>query len=185
MDKDYVIQNYNLSDIIFVRDRKNYKIYIKRDGKNSRIKLKTSLLYVPFGVEKFYSKYIMNLSFHNLDTNNDTHNFYSSMLDIDTFFMNIKEMDIPTDIKLLIGNKMYVSCIRVSDGYKPLLRTHIKIIKKKIITKFISHNDPELCISEKNIKNKKGYFTIELGGLWINNDSYGLIWYLNGGRVYA
>jgi len=185
MSDTFQIQNYNFNDINFIRDKKNYKIYIKKGNKNCRIRLLTSILSIPFGIEKYFNKYILNLSFFNIKENNSAHNFYSVLLDIDKYFMNIKDVDTaPIDLKLLVKDKTYMSCIRETSPYPPLLRTHIKIVKNSIITKFISYNDVNLCIPEDKIKNKKGYFTIELSGLWVNKDSYGLIWYLNGGKIY-
>lgn len=182
---NFIIQGYDLNKIELIKNRKNYKIFCYKDGKRSRIRLLTCSASIPFGIEKFYNKYVVNLSLYNPKTNNDSHNFYSLLESIDEYFIKFKDSNkLPTDLKILIQDKYYTSCIKTSAKYPPILRTHMRTSKNKIISKFVSYDDPNKVINENSIKKKSGKFTVEIDSLWINNDSYGLIYHLNGGRIY-
>ena len=159
---EYNIGEYNLYNIKFVKDKKNYRIY----HKNKLVTISTPFMYIPFGIENYKYKNILNIEFK--DNNNDIHNLCAIIKQIDKFFRKLSYDDNLTYLKVNVKNKRYISCMRYK--IKPLLRTHLK--KQTIIC----DKDNKYV---KNIKGKSGKFVLHMGTLWVTKDSYGLIWYVD------
>jgi len=184
----YCIGPFDLFDIIFIKQRNNYRLYINNNNNNSRIILRTPLMNIPFGVEKYKYKDILNLEFSNVNTNK-MYNFLTAIKQIDNFFINIMTNDIKYKIKnklpynLLenIKGKSYVSCIKYRKNFDSLFRTHLRKTKNNIKSIFKDTDDRLLNIMD--LKTNNGNFNIELESLWISNDSYGIIYYINEGVI--
>src|SRR5437868_7921716 len=89
---------------------KAYRIYIY--GK--KYKFLTESCKIPFGVEKYGGKEIVNLEF---DTNiNEQHNYCAIIRDIDKMFANIKndesKMNVPNGFKSEIEKFFYTQSLR-------------------------------------------------------------------------
>ncbi|AYV82062.1 MAG: hypothetical protein Homavirus5_4 [Homavirus sp.] len=186
---NYMIDSFDMYNIVFVKTKNNYMIFIKNFNTLNRLRLKTPPMFTPFGIEKYNYKDIVNLEFHELKKNNDMYNFWSYLQQLDKFFINIKYENfttklnnkIPEEIINGIKTKTYISCIRPRDGdFNPLLRTHIK--KNKNTIQSVFYDESNTILNPNNIKSKIGNFTIELGFLWITDTQYGITWYINGGR---
>lgn len=199
--KEFMIESHdatgkvdlNMYNMVFIREKSNYRIHIKNFKSVTRLRLKTPLVCCPFGIEKWLNKEIVNIEFSNLNGDNKDnmiHNFWAQIQQIDKFFISLKYDNfaknlynvVPKDLLDIIKDKTYVSCIRPrGNKFNPLLRTHIKKTKSKIETVFFDNDDKKNSINPYDVKGKYGQFTIELASLWINNDVYGVTWYLNGG----
>jgi hypothetical protein len=129
---------------------------------------------IPFGVEKYNYKDILNLEFGIKNGDNNIHNFYVNMANIDDFFkklscdkQHIEKVKIPFNILHKIMGKTYVPSVRKRYNFDPLLRVYVK---KNL--KFINKDGSIIS----NIKSKTGTFTIVLDSLWISKYKYGIIW---------
>lgn len=162
----------------------NENIYIKKnknmfkivDENNKKFILLSPKMYVPFGTENYGKKIILNLEFSYLEKNNVMYNFYSTIKSLDSLLKILKSID---DIDLT--NYEYISCIKERpEKYSSLLRTNIKKYGKKIITN-IESDDKSKTLYE--IKNNYVKVLLELDGLWIWNNKYGVNWVVK--TIYA
>jgi hypothetical protein len=185
----YNIDNYNLLNMTFIKSKNNYKIFIKNFKQHNKLRIRTPSMFTPFGMEKYNSKDIVNLEFIDYNKNNEMYNFLSTIRQVDKFFINLKydnfvsklTNDKTKEIVSVLKNKSYISCIRPrGENFNPLLRTHVKKTKKTIQTVFYKGDD---IINPTDIQFKMANFTIELGFLWVTDTSYGVVWYLNGGKL--
>ena len=184
--KKFNIESTNFYDIQLISQKKNYQIFFKNYGKATRFRLKTPLMKIPFGIEKYNFKEIVNLEFINTK-NNDVQNFLSSIKEIDSFFFKLKYQNFYNDLDCKINennflDKYYISCLRFKDNFNPLLRVHLKKNKNAIKSIFYKKDSSEE-INPYNIKGSIGTFTIEIGNIWFSNTDFGLIWYINGGYI--
>jgi len=183
-NEDFFVGNYNLIYIVIKILKKNYNLYIRSFGKLVKIKLKTPKLKIPFGVEDYMNQKILNIEFTKLESNNQVYNFYNTIKNLDSFFTKMSsysEDNKKIDLKFVspdfidkIKGKTYMSCIKERPKpFDPLLRTYLKQVKNNILTKFLDNNKNLVFYNE--IKNKYGNFILEVSGLWIREDKFGLI----------
>lgn len=192
MDK-CMIGCYDLNKLRFIQqqNKNTFKImYLNAEDQYKKIIYKTPIVNIPFGVEKYNFKDIINVEFTNLKGSNEVYNFYTQIKQIDEFLTNLNKEDnkdthsvdfinnLNYELVNNIKGKTYISCIRENKKYDPMLRTHVRKTKKMIKSK-VYKNKKEFPIL--SMKRDKGFFTIELGSLWISDDSYGIIIYFNGG----
>jgi hypothetical protein len=184
---DYYFYNYNFKEIAFYNNKKSYNIFIYKEMMKEII-FNTPKLNIPFGIEDYNNKKIVNLEFKNIESNNNIYNLYSNIKNVELFFENLIEnskiinRDLPNNLLNDIKNKQFISCIKEKKNFDPLFRTHLKKIKKKYLTNFKNKNNNEEIIYS-NIKKMNGIFSICLKSLWISNESYGLIWNLQSGKL--
>lgn len=144
-------------------ERKVYKVnYLKEN-----IKL-TTKCYIPFGLEKFKGKYIVNLELDGNDT--EMSRYITAIKTIENIFKNIKdsEVDITPRFRVDIENCIFVESIKDRNLDDKIYhhRCHIKNIKE------FSH-----ILSQKDRNNKKMMkVQINLDRVWIYDGSYGLVW---------
>nr|QBK88853.1 MAG: uncharacterized protein LCMiAC01_05350 [Mimivirus LCMiAC01] len=175
----------NLYNIIFIPTRNNYELHFKNADGLHEIIISTPLMALPFGVERYKYKDVLNIEFN--DSNNSK-NMYNTMLQIDNFFMRLssdknmmKKMTHETNIYNKIHDKTYKSCVRTNQGHHPLFRTHIK---NKKIKSLINERSKLRASSEENLtKPIHGYFKLHLSSLWISKYDYGLTWYVKGCKL--
>lgn len=186
------VGNKNFYNINLNRNKNNYKIsFGKSIFDKEKLILKSPIMNVPFGVEKYLSKYILNLEFTNKDKNNEMNNFYATLKQIDNFMYRlswdeelIDESCVSIQFIKDIYKKYYVSCIRNRNKYDPLFRTHIRKTKNKQTTEFYKiEDDNRIYLLNDEICKKEGEFEIELDFVWITKDSYGLTWYVKNGLI--
>ena len=175
--------NHNFKNIAFYHNKTSYNIFIYKDMMKE-IKIQSSILNIPFGIEDYNNKKIINLELMNIKSNKDVYRMYSEIKSIELFFENfiknseIIDRDLPNNLLDDIKNKSFISCIKDRENSNALFRVHIKKIKRKYLTVFKKKNSEILY---NNIKGEKGIFIICLKSLWISNDNYGLIWSLDSG----
>nr|QBK89355.1 MAG: hypothetical protein LCMiAC02_04500 [Mimivirus LCMiAC02] len=191
---EYIVGEYNLYNIIFIKNRSNYKIFYrgnKVDSMKSKyssqkydnLVLSTPHMNMPFGREIYYHKDIMNIEFTNYKKNNTMYNMFTTIQHIDNFFRRlaydkylIKKMRYSNTINL--SGKTYDSCIKYRPHkFAPLLRTHIK---KNTI--FIDDVNKQL-VEYDNLKSKCGKFSLHIGTLWVSKYKYGIIVYITDGTI--
>lgn len=193
----YLFGSYDMNCCRFISQKGgSYRIkYIDNQDKYTNIIYKTPIIKVPFGVEEYAKKDIINLEFTDYQKNNDVFNFITQIEQLDDFLSRLQNIDdnndeffsksfvfnINKDVLYDIKGKQYVSCIRRNKGiYDPSLRTHLRKKGKTIQSKVYKQKEQ---ISVFDIKKHFGFFTIELGTLWTSSDQYGLVIYFNGGYL--
>ena len=175
-----------LKRITLVKVKNNYEIYENAfmDGistnpinYNKKIILTTPKLKIPFGVETYNYKKLINFELVNMEKDNDMHNFYKNIKQLENHFANMDTIE--------LKNKQFVSCLKPrpgnsnnSNNFDPLLRIHLKTKSNKILTNFYKNDNNTRIISDE-IKEKLAVCTIEVGALWISYYNFGLIFYLN------
>ncbi len=132
----------------------NKKYYNINDSNGSQLKIKLNC-HVPFGVEKFNDKLILNLELLNTNENN---NIISKINSIENLLTK------------KINNLGLSSCIKKSKlGH--LLRTHYIKNTECFITK---SNGEKIHIDESNLKLTDCDVELLLKGVWLNDNNYGL-----------
>lgn len=168
----------DLTNIYFQRSKNNFKIFIKSGNKLEKIRLTTPNVLIPFGIEKYKNKEIINIEFTDLNKSNEMYNFYTSIKQLDNF-MNKLSYDNELKNKLnnnyfnseiinCTNNKIYTSCIKERPNkFNPLLRVHI------IKNKSVSTNT--ILLDTTKIKNKLCIVDIVVDSLWFTSTGYGLV----------
>jgi hypothetical protein len=191
--KEFNIGDYNFNEIFFLKQKNNYKIYIRNKKNNEKIKIISPLLKIPFGSEKYQGKEIINLELSNYKSDNNIYNFFSLIKSIDNFFEKISWSDfiknnlqnkISEDLLNDLKNKKYISCLKNRpNNFDPLLRTHLRH-KKNVNSKFFKiENSIQKIISSNDLKNESGNFVIELDFLWTTKTNYGICFYINAAKL--
>ena len=135
---------------------KAYRIFCN----NEKFKIKSCACTLPFGFEKFNGKIIANLE---IDiSNNESYNYVTSIKNIDKNFEK-KQVFGSEQYKNEIQNLYFISSIKERQNNKVHHRCHIK-------------NPKTFPISFLELKDKKFTADIELSNVWINGDTYGIVW---------
>ena len=148
------------------------KKFISIFNSGNLLKINLENIYIPFGVEKYNDKLIVNLEF--LDSSN-IHNNYLSLLTNLEDKINKKDYESEVNIEAFIINKTFFSSIKQSKlGH--LLRTHITDSTKIFI---LRKDSTKMELDKENLKGVTGNIEISLKGIWINDKTYGFYWNLN------
>jgi hypothetical protein len=146
---------------------RNYIFYKLNEDKPIIYQINSPIVYLPFGIENYNNKQIMNIDIKSQDKT--TKPFLDTLIKLDVYFRdNIKEI-----IPELEGLE-YVSPIKkrnnIFNNY--LIRTNIKKRGNMISTKCYENNE-EITIFE--IKKKSHIkLKLEICNLWIYNNKYGI-----------
>jgi len=172
----------NIEDIdwtkILLRPIKN--LGYKFSYNMSKLIIKTPELHIPFGIELYNRKEILNFSL--IDNNNERHNFIHYIKTLEKIFEEISNkkspllpfIKFPPDFIKDINQKENVKTLRSSNN-SYLLRTHLS--KNTEIIKL--NNNKKIYIEKKDILNKKCSCELELSRIWIYKNKYGLLWNVN------
>lgn len=139
---------------------RTYKIFIKGE----KYKFKTSKCKMPFGIERYNNKDIINLEF---DTNmNDGHNYIAMMKHCDKIFSKIQESGARMQKKFIedIQDKYYITSLKERDLGKVHHRCHVK-----------KGTNIDIILDEK-YKESDIYAEIEMENIWISKDMFGIVW---------
>ncbi len=176
-----------LDKIVLLSTKYNYVIYI--DGRN-RIVFKTPLLKIPFGVEKYNNKFIINFELQKFAkaNSNINYNFVSGLSCIDGLFQKLVDDDsilkykLPHGMNKELEGKNYMSCIKFN-SVNMLFRVHVK--KPKDL-KIFSVNDAgeKKYYDLDEIKGKECMCEITLDNLWTHGNNYGLVWFVNEIQIF-
>ena len=140
---------------------------------DKKIKLKIKNCIIPFGVENFNNQYVVNIEINPKKTN-DHYNSYNDIKSLETYLKNIDDNKYcPKNLKDDIEDREYYKNLKKRDnGY--LIRTYIIGTPEIYRTLHGMRIDLQLNNIKKTISNVE----LELGILWINDDEYGILWYL-------
>ena len=169
-----------LANICFIKEKRNYKIFIKNGKDYETFQINTPPMKIPFGIENFYGKELLNIEFTDLNKSNEVYNVFAKIKQLD-FHMMSKRSDNNKKKFLGIGDKSYLSCVRLGK-FSTFLRTHIRRTKNGYQTKFLN-KDGSLIIDLSSLKGKKCAFVLSVDKLWINKKDYGVIIYVDSCRI--
>ena len=137
---------------------KEWEVLDIRDENNNKLYFETPFMYLPFGLEKEYSDYILKLQFRGVkdDSNSEMKEFYNLIKNFEEKIINLKGIE----------EKKFKSQIIEKNNYDDLL---IIKIKKKFFNIDISNSNSEI----KNIfdiqKKSQIKCTMHIDNLWSNN----------------
>lgn len=183
--QDFVTKFYN---VMLVAQKKNFLIFLYENKIKQKIIFNTIPLFIPFGLENYNNKTIINLEFKDFTVNNDIRNFLLYMNQIDTYFRtmsNIKNLDNVENIyDYRLINKNYISDL-TNMFYTPSIKARTIPQLRLHLTKnteFFKIDDKSnkilLTSSNLDILKKKCICSIELNNVWTKGSDYGLVWYL-------
>ena len=142
---------------------------------NENLKLYLSNIYLPFGGEKYLDKIIINIEF---DNENIHHNIVSKLDTIDNKILEKKyEADIAS--QFILNTRGYMKSLKESKcGH--IQRTHL--LKNTDI--YIGKSDGEkINIDYSSLKKTYCDIEIQLKGIWLTENNYGLYWVVNSIKV--
>lgn len=173
-------------NISIIKSRNNYDICKINGLGSNKVIMSAYKLKIPFDIELYNSKYIINFELTDKNNNKDILNLYESIKQIENYFANFeKNADnknlIHTNLLNEIKNKQFISCIKPRPGkFDSLLRVHLRSKGKTIINEFNKNENGKIVkIMPHEIKDMMADIEIEIGSLWISKMSYGLTLYLN------
>lgn len=152
-----------LDEILISSEKSNfYKLFIAKDEKPKPIRLILDSVNVPFGIEEYREKYVVNFEV------NDSENckmYKDTIKKIEKNIGNLIE-DEKVDTKTVLYER---------DGMPLLCRGYIKKNRNKIITVY-KEDDKEVSLFEIQ-KNQNYKIEVEISGIWRYNKTAGI--YLN------
>jgi hypothetical protein len=156
-----IIENLNTN---MLNISKINKKYYNITYENEQINIKNLICHIPFGIEKFNDKILLNIEL--LDSN-ENNNILSKIDSIQNIIIN------------KFPNLGLISCIKKSKlGY--LLRTHfLKSTECYILKK----NNEKIIIDECNLNLSDCEIDLTLKGIWINDNNFGLYFVINSIKV--
>jgi hypothetical protein len=166
------IDDVDYSKIFLINDKKGYRFAYKMN----KMRIKTPILFVPFGIEQYNNKEIIN--FQIKTTNNDQYNFKNFVLSIDKIYEQFSLKDDDSKLPFVVLPQDFIKTVQnleFSNSYKQdknLIRTHAV----KNIEIFTMNNNKKEILLKNNIKGKNCICEFELSNIWIHNNSYGLLW---------
>lgn len=177
--------DYYLSNIKIIRIKENlYKLNLLDYGTYKKIIFNINNTITPFGIETFMGKDMMNVEFTNYNGNNDIYNIFTEINQFEKFIADIGnkqlKFNLPPGLVNQIKNKKFVSCLKISKDFDPLLRTHIRKQGSTIKTVFYKdENGNKNYVNPFSLCKKKCRFSVCAENIWTTDDSYGIIFYLN------
>lgn len=142
-------------------------IKYKENKENTDLYLQTSLMCVPFGINKYKNKYYISLSFDNYKNNELIMSFYQKIEQINTHIKSFIESKYENDL-------YFDDSIKYTENYPPLLRINIPNINNISI-----YNENRQKLDIKDIKEKMFCNAIiHLPYIWHTEDNYGISWKL-------
>ena len=184
--KEYKVDKYNMYDIMITKQKKSknkYIIYALLKGKFIPLKLKLTKIKIPFGLENYNRKYIINAEFLKTNLGENQH---KKIILIDKFMKNISKnpetlKKISVEFKLHIKGKQYVTCLREKVGCNPLLRLHTKMKGKNIVTTVCKNKEPYSIL---DLKGKICDVEIEFTSIWVTDWNWGFVININTIDIY-
>jgi hypothetical protein len=158
-DKDILNINTENINIFHVTKKFSNLLYY-----NKNINIHIDNIFIPFGIEKYNNKIILNIELIESNNNNNIISKIDSIENqLEKHFKNIGL------IKSLKKSKL---------GY--ILRTHFMKLTECYILK---KNEEKIIIDESNLQNTECEINLLIKGIWITENNYGLYIIINNIRV--
>lgn len=133
---------------------------------------------IPFGVETYEKKHILNIEIHPKQ-NNQHYNYYAVISGFETELINSKNIKYDKLSRDIEGKGYYPNIRESKGGY--IIRCHI--FNTPEVFTMLNGKDKTI----RNIKDKrsmldvekiKANIELELGTFWTNDNNYGFLWYV-------
>ena len=138
-----------------------YNIYVEENNKNKLIKIKVNNVNLPFGIEEYKNKYVINFE---VNDNESCKKFTEIINKLERNIINL--IDHEVDTKSVLYKK---------ENYPTKCRAYIKKNKNKFITVY-KLNNKEVSLFEIQ-KNESYNLELEISGIWKYKNTSGL--YIN------
>ena len=150
-----------IEDIVINRiSDKFYQINVKENESFTNLKIKLNNCYIPFGIEEYNNKYIVNFE---VDNNEE---FVKLVRLIEKKLNELLETNEVFELKSVFHKK---------SKYNLLCKSHIKKNDNSFISKYLLNNKETSIFDLK--KQSKYNIDAEISGIWIYKKTYGL--YIN------
>lgn len=175
--------NLNLSDIKFkkskevVKDKDHLIYYIMTDKNKKRLSVYLTDIQIPFGPEKYNDKIILNIEI-NPKKNNIHYNYKAIISGFESEFSNKENFTYGKLLKDIEGKGYYPNIRESKEGF--IIRTYI-ITEPEVFSMTVGKNKSIKFKNKLSIKDTVKVVAnvkLELGPLWINDNNYGLLWYV-------
>lgn len=142
---------------------------------NENLKFNISNVYLPFGGEKYNDKIIINIE---LDNQNVHNNIVSKLDTIDNKIIE-KEYIADTQSQYILTTRGYMKSLKPSKcGY--IQRTHLLKTSEIYIER---KNGEKINLDYTNLEKSYCDIEIQLKGIWLTENNYGLYWIINSIKV--
>lgn len=142
---------------------------------NENLKLLLTNVYLPFGGEKYNDKIIINIE---LDNQNLHNNIISKLDTLDNKIIE-KEYDADITSTHILNTRGYLKSLKQSKcGY--IQRTHLLKNTEIYIEK---KNGERIIFDYTNLEKSYCDIEIQLKGIWLTENNYGLYWVVNSIKV--
>lgn len=151
-----------LKDLVLTK-KKNF-ILMSSNGKNIEFEIDNVL--IPFGVEKYESKFILNVE---VDVNNnENHNIITKIENAEVLMKTIDSTNAEFNISQSLRGKGFMSSLK--DGLKgKLIRCHFRSPEIYILKK----DGNKIYVQESNLKGTICKIKITVSGIWENMNNFG------------
>lgn len=173
-DESNGIFNFDINKLKFKKTKdkltehqKNYVVFTD-EGKQ---KIKLNSVFLPFGVEFYNKKQILNIELYP-KKNNVHNNLYSLLSALEQDFSN--KLIINNEIKSEISELTYHSFLKLNSNNSIHVRTYMS--QNPNIYTYIGKFKEN--IMQSSIKGTTCNIEIEIGTMWINSSNYGIILYV-------
>lgn len=176
------IEQINFKNIFLIPEKKGYRVSYNM----SKLKIKSPLLYIPFGIEYYNNKEILNLII--TDDNNAKINFTNYIKIIENIYkqfsknnlsnindeqkLNLPFVDLPPDFIKDVSKKEFVHTFK-SNNNNYILRSHLK--NPEI---YKMEGNKKIYLEKKEIIKKNCIAILELSNIWVHENKYGFVWYV-------
>ncbi len=133
------------------------------------IRIKLENIFIPFGVETYNNKYILNIEFEN--KSNIHNNYLSTLTNLENKIIN-KIYKTEVNIESCLVNKKFITSLKPS-VLGNILRTHISDTTNIYILK---KDSSKMQLDKENLKGTSVNIELTLKGIWINDETYGFYW---------
>lgn len=167
------LSDIDLDFIKFFKTNSKNKLNYVITYKNNKITLNIKKITIPFGVEKYNNQSILNIEI-TPNNSNSHYNIYQNIKRLENKIRDLSEDKFcSNELKNDIIDKEYHKNIKKREN-SYLIRTYL-FGSPKI---FRNIDGFEVDLSLENIKKTISNVELELGILWINQEEYGLLWYI-------
>lgn len=171
---------YYMAQVIITKTKNGFKLCTRNYGKYAKITFNINNASIPFGIENYNNKDMINIEL-DITKNNDLYNAYSQISQFEAFIKDIIHKQtfykLPAEFTKTIVDKQFISCVKTRNNNTFHIRTHLKKQGSVIKSLFLNKNND--YVNPFDISNLTASFIISADSIWINNESYGIVFLLD------
>lgn len=170
----------NISELKFkkLKEKTTVKNFLITDFENKKYSIILEDVAIPFGVETYEKKNILNIEIDG-KKNNKHYNYFAIISGFESEFIDQKNIKYEKLSREIEGKGYYPNIKESKGGH--MIRCHI--LNTPEVFQMVSGRDKTI----KNIKDRRSMLDItkikanvelELGTVWVNDNNYGFLWYV-------